>query len=65
MKNVNFCKMQEKIEDLLNDLTDRQKFLKQSIEEYKISGLWEEAMKCDIRLKTLDTVKIRLEEVLA
>jgi len=57
--------LQEKVEKMLSDLLDRQKQLKQYIEEYKLSNQFQEAQNCQIRLDTLETVRVRLFEVLS
>ena len=56
--------LREQIEMMLKDLVDRQKFLSQSITDYKLSNQFEDAMKCDIRFNTLETVRVCLVEVL-
>ena len=56
--------LRQQIELMVSDLVQRQKFLTQSIADYKFSSQFEDAMKCNIRLNTLETVRVRLVEAL-
>ena len=45
---------------MIVNINQRQKAIKQNIEDYKQSNQWEDAMKSDIRFRTLDEIKLDL-----
>ena len=49
--------LRERIENMLCRITNRIEMLQKSINEYKDSGDYENAMKCDIKMRTFKIIE--------
>lgn len=57
--------LRERMEDMLNRIVGRVEMLQKSINEYKEVGDFENAMKCDIKMRTLKLVEDDLRRELS
>lgn len=53
-----------RLENMLCRLVGRVNMLQQSIDQYKVSGDFESAMKCDIKMRTLKLVEEDVRKLL-